>query len=184
MKNRVYLNVHGFPDFPKLDAAPNTRASKYHPRSFIVQEVKENDKLANEIQDNWFCRQSFHRLVLIPKLNIWKINKVYDLAVLMNFNLRASRKMGSAILHVWVVILTYHSWRLRNQTKNVEPIQSLLMPIDMGSLPRILAVRNIKFKHHQQVIARLDIQKSKKLIIREGINIIVWGEVAHLLHIS
>lgn len=36
---KSYLNVHGFPYFPELNAATNTRTCKYHPRSVIVKKI-------------------------------------------------------------------------------------------------------------------------------------------------
>lgn len=72
IEDGTYLNVHGLSYFPELDAAANTSTSQYHPRSFIIQEVKKNHQLTDKIHDDWFCREPFHRLVFIPKLNIYK----------------------------------------------------------------------------------------------------------------
>ena len=46
---RWYLNAHGFPNFPELDADTNSRASQYHPWSVVVKQVEEDDKLTDKV---------------------------------------------------------------------------------------------------------------------------------------
>lgn len=69
--HKQYLYAHSFSNFPELNNTTNSRACKNHPRGVIVKQIKENDKLTNKAHNNSLCRESFHRLIFVPKLDVW-----------------------------------------------------------------------------------------------------------------
>lgn len=46
------LYAHGFSNFPELNNATNSRASKNHPRGVVVKQIKEDNKLTNKAHNN------------------------------------------------------------------------------------------------------------------------------------
>lgn len=68
--HKWYLYAHGFSNFPELNNATDSRARKNHPRGVIVKQIKEDNKLTNKAHNNSLCRESFHRFILVPKLDV------------------------------------------------------------------------------------------------------------------
>jgi len=64
------LYAHRFSNFPELNNAANSRASKNHPRRVVVKQIKEDNKLTNKAHNNSLCRESFHRFIFVPKLDV------------------------------------------------------------------------------------------------------------------
>lgn len=73
--HKKYLYAHGFSNFPELNNTTNSRACKNHPRGVIVKQIKEDNKLTSKAHNNGLCRESFHRFIFIPKLDIWEERK-------------------------------------------------------------------------------------------------------------
>lgn len=131
-----YLNVHCLPYFPELNTTTNTGTCKYHPWSIIIKKIQENNQLAKEVHNHWFCRQPFHGLVFIPKLNIYKENQIYSSSNQLQTSCNFLRRPNA---HNY----SYHSWMPGSQIVNALLRQSWSAPKGTDFLPRKLSGKSV-----------------------------------------